>query len=87
MRLTQSVVAEACGITQPHLSKILSNKVKLVGRSHRALAAWLVRTSPGGTVAGDTDLEIMVNRLRMAAPNKRIQIMHLLEAVELIVTP
>src|SRR5260370_20335635 len=38
---TQSDVARECGITQPHLSKVLRKRVKLAGKTSTKLEGWL----------------------------------------------
>lgn len=82
---TQAEVASACGITQPHLSKILSCKVKPGPKTERRLAEWLAATSGGGAHEAAPDLAALVQRLARLAPGKRMQIMHLLETIEGIV--
>ena len=83
--LTQAEVAFACGITQPHLSKILSCKVKPGPKTDRRLAEWLAATSGPGEDEPAPDLAALVLRLSRLAPTKRMQIMHLLETIEGIV--
>ena len=82
LSVTQAEVARECGITQPHLSKVLSLKVNPGRKTRGALRVWL---SSAAGVAADGDgsrLAEKVARLERLAPRKRIQIMHLLDTIE-----
>ena len=41
MGITQVELAAACGLSQPHLSKVLANRVKLAKKTEGKLKAWL----------------------------------------------
>ncbi len=82
---TQTEVAIACGITQPHLSKILSRTVEPGPKTKQRLNDWLAATLSANVDEPAPDLAALVQRLARLAPTKRMQIMHLLETIEGIV--
>lgn len=79
---TQEEVAWASGITQPHLSKILSFKVTLGHKARSGLSGWLSLASGPAPDGADAQLAAKVARLERLAPHKRMQVMHLLDIVE-----
>lgn len=83
--LTQADVALACRITQPHLSKILSNNIKPGPKTEQALVEWLERTANSRDQKGGGRMAELIQRLGELAPRKKMQIMQLLEAVEAVV--
>jgi len=82
LSVTQQEVARACGITQPHLSKILSYKVNPGRRTLSGLSGWLSSASIAAADSADSQLAARVARLEQLAPRKRMQIMHLLDTIE-----
>lgn len=78
-RLTQADLAAACGLTQPHLSKVLKEKVPLTGRTARALAAWLERQE---LFVPDATLLSIGRKLHAAPAPQRMQIMQLLRSLD-----
>lgn len=78
-RLTQTDLAAACGLTQPHLSKVLTEKVPLTGRTAHALADWLARHE---LFVPDETLLSIGRKLRDAPANQRMQIMQLLRLLD-----
>ncbi|MBB4041654.1 transcriptional regulator with XRE-family HTH domain [Microvirga flocculans] len=82
LRLTQAEVAKACRVTQPHLSKLLSGKIKMGRKTAAALSEWLARSELPAEENGE--LRRIVEGLMAAPPEKRMQIMQLLRAVQQI---
>lgn len=79
---TQAEVARACGITQPHLSKVLNKNVNPGRKTRERLTEWLASTSSETRTEGSSRLAARVARLERLAPGKRMQVMHLLETIE-----
>ena len=79
LELTQKEVALACGITQPHLSKILTERVKPGRKASSALDLWLGSETP--TTATD-QLERIRARIDTAPRRKRMHAMQFLRALE-----
>lgn len=77
--LSQTQVARACGMSQPHLSKILSGVVNPGRKSTSALEGWL-----SGCKAPDTaaQLQRLAERIEAATPVKRMHAMQFLESLE-----
>ena len=80
LSLTQSDLGEACRITQPHLSKVLSGKIKLAKKTEARLRAWLDRTNDNGIVRGTA--RAFVIRLERLRPDRHGQVIELLRAIE-----
>lgn len=79
LELTQKEVASACGITQPHLSKILSETVKPGRKASSALDLWLgLETPPTAT----DQLERIRAKIDTAPRRKRMHAMQFLTALE-----
>jgi transcriptional regulator with XRE-family HTH domain len=79
---TQSDVARECGITQPHLSKVLRKKVKLAGKTSTKLAGWLAGDANRQQLQQVEPLKSLAIRIAALRPKRRMQIMQLLDAVE-----
>ena len=77
--LSQAQVAIACGMTQPHLSKILSNAVKPGKKATSALEAWLSGEKATSTV---DQLGRLAARLEATTPSKRMHVMQFLATLE-----
>jgi transcriptional regulator with XRE-family HTH domain len=78
---TQSDVAGACGMTQPHISKVLRGKVKLAKKTVTKLERWLTSPSEAPPEAAPT-LETIAAKLESLRPKRRMQFMQLLAAVD-----
>lgn len=78
---TQSEVAETCGMTQPHLSKVLRGKVKLAKKTAAKLEQWLGESSEASQ-EGNPTLETIAAKLGTLGPKRRMQFMQLLAAVD-----
>lgn len=84
--VSQSGLARECGLTQPHLSRVLNKRLKLARKTRLKLEAWVVASTPEtlpGAAPEPTleDLQKLVRRLG-GSKTRRMQIMHLLRAVE-----
>ena len=79
LELSQQEVALACGITQPHLSKILSEKVKPGPKAGGALDIWLGQATPPDTI---DQFERIRARIIAAPRKKRMHAMQFLKALE-----
>lgn len=79
---SQAAVATACAISQPHLSKVLSRRVKLAPKTRGRLEAWV--SDPGVPVPGRNaeELQRLVLRLAEGSPERMMQIMQLLRLVD-----
>lgn len=83
-RLTQAELANACGLTQAHLSKVLAGKVRLTGRTAKALADWLARQD---LISPYETLLSIDRKLRNADASRRMQIMQLLKSLDGLIGP
>ncbi len=82
MGITQVELAAACGLSQPHLSKVLANRVKLAKKTEGKLKAWL-ETSADLSVDNTNDfVRSLTTRLGQLRPARRMQIMELFRAIE-----
>jgi transcriptional regulator with XRE-family HTH domain len=79
---TQSDVARECGITQPHLSKVLRKQVKLAGKTSTKLEGWLAGDANRQQLQQVEPLKSLAIRIAALRPKRRMQIMQLLDAVE-----
>jgi transcriptional regulator with XRE-family HTH domain len=79
---TQSDVARECGITQPHLSKVLRKQVKLAGKTSTKLEGWLTGDANRQQLQQVEPLKSLAIRIAALRPKRRMQIMQLLDAVE-----
>ena len=85
LKITQSELASACDLSQPHLSKVLSSRVKLAQKTQRRLSSWL---EIAGSAAGSTPhdmVRLLAMRLETLRPSRRMQVMELLRAIERLV--
>ncbi|WP_198290183.1 hypothetical protein [Methylosinus sp. LW4] len=81
LRTTQAAVAKSCGLSQPHLSRVLQNKVKIARKTERRLKEWL-ESHPKEDA--DISLDIVTAiaaRLPELPENRKMQIIYLLRAV------
>ncbi|WP_445222735.1 hypothetical protein ACKWRH_46700 (plasmid) [Bradyrhizobium sp. Pa8] len=78
---TQSTVAQACELSQPHLSKVLNRKIKLAKKTAARLELWL--TAPSEALTQNLlALETIATKLERLVPKRRMQFMQLLAAVD-----
>jgi len=82
LRLTQESVAEACGLSQPHLSKVLSGKVAPGRKTKLVLESWLARTAPEASGGEAKELARIIHELLATRPERRMQIMQLLRLIQ-----
>jgi predicted XRE-type DNA-binding protein len=81
---TQSDIARACEMSQPHISKVLRKRVKLATKTSAKLESWL---------AGNADeqpekiepLQSLSAKIATVGPKRRMQIMQLLGAIDRLV--
>ena len=80
--MTQQALASACGLSQPHVSKVLNRQVKLRRKTRERLTVWMLRD--GAVQAGSTDdeLRLLLERLFAGPETRRMQIMQLLKIIE-----
>lgn len=83
--ITQSELALACGLSQPHLSKVLSGLVNLAPKTERKLSIWLQSAGDAVEAAPNEIVRSLAARLEKLRPAKRMQIMELLKAVERVI--
>lgn len=79
LELSQAEVARACGMSQPHLSKILSNRVNAGRKATAALEAW--RVGDTGPSAAE-QLHRLAQRIENTSPTKRMHVMQFLATLE-----
>lgn len=80
--LSQSEVALACGISQPHLSKVLSKKVRLASKTEVRLIAWLKSTEVVRQRKTRRTVRAVASRIEAMRPSRQSDIMKLLSAIE-----
>jgi transcriptional regulator with XRE-family HTH domain len=85
-RATQSDVAEACGMTQPHISKVLRGRVKLARKTTAKLEQWLGEISKAPPEERPR-LEAIAAKLDTLGPKRRMQFMQLLAAIDRLLGP
>ncbi|MBR0684454.1 helix-turn-helix transcriptional regulator [Bradyrhizobium manausense] len=78
---SQSDVAEACGVTQPHISKVLNGKIKLAKKTAAGLEQWLDENRQAQEPSPQT-LEAIAAKLNALGPKRRMQFMQLLAAID-----
>lgn len=79
---TQSTVAKACELSQPHLSKVLNRKIKLARKTAAKLESWLTAPTEAPASPPSPTLETIATKLESLAPKRRMQFMQLLAAVD-----
>ena len=80
--VSQAAVAAACGISQPHLSKVLAGRVKLAPKTRARLQTW-VSDPPVRAAGRNVDaLQRLVSRLAEGSPERTMQIMQLLQLID-----
>lgn len=83
--VTQAELAAACNLSQPHISKVLSERVTLAEKTKRKLSFWLETAGGVGEASPNDIVRSLAARLETLRPAKRMQIMELLKAVERLV--
>lgn len=82
LRVTQPALALACGLSQPHLSKVLSKKVRLAGKTEARLLAWLRATESGSRKVARSTTEALAGRIERLRPDRHLQVIELLTSIE-----
>lgn len=77
--LSQAEVARMCGMSQPHLSKILSYRVIPGRKAAAALEAWRVGDTGSSTAE---QLHRLAQRIENSSPTKRMHAMQFLATLE-----
>ncbi|WP_138918743.1 hypothetical protein [Nitrospirillum viridazoti] len=81
LSIRQTTLAHALQISQGHLSKVLKRRVNLTLKMERKLRAWLEAGTTQPTTI-DNELQQIIDRLMAAPTARRMQIMHLLKAID-----
>src|SRR5260370_32024378 len=81
LKVTQSELASACDLSQPHLSKVLSYKTKLASKTERKLTVWLELAGSTAESTPHNFVESFATRLESMRPGRLMQIIELLRAV------
>lgn len=79
---TQSTVAKACQLSQPHLSKVLNRKVQLAKKTAAKLESWLTAPAEAPAPTSSPTLETIATKLESLEPKRRMQFMQLLAAID-----
>ena len=79
--VNQQELARACGVSQPHISKVLAKKLKVANKTERRLMQWLGEDSIRGGAGQTDELHGIVNRL---ARNPRIRFIHIMQLLLLV---
>lgn len=83
--LSQAQVADACDLSQPHLSKVLAGRIKLARKTRAALTTWMGSGTRLGTAVDRDGWDDVVARLRSRDPGRVDQIMQLLRILDALV--
>jgi transcriptional regulator with XRE-family HTH domain len=75
----QSTVASDCGLSQPHISKVLRGKIRLADKTAAKLESWLTSER---AEAPSPALSRIARKLESLTPERRMQFMHLLAAID-----
>jgi len=81
LKARQVDVALACGLSQAHLSKVLSNRVKLAKKTANKLAAWIDDADEAIDGLPDNYIRDLAARMERLRPARRMQFMQLLRMV------
>jgi hypothetical protein len=84
-RVTQKELGAECGLSQPHLSKVLSNKIKLARKTKQRLSTWLKDVGATAIPTPHDTVQALITRLETTKPGRRMQIMELLRAIDRLV--
>ncbi len=77
--VTQAQLAQLCGLSQAHLSKVLKLKIKLASKTQKKLHLWLGENKP--PAGAGAVVRALETKLTSANPRNRMQIMQFLSAV------
>lgn len=80
--LTQAELARACGLSQPHISRVLQRRLKLAKKTRERLVDWLAHAGPGDSEPLDAMFRLLQAKAKTADPRARMQIMQLLKALD-----
>lgn len=83
--VTQAELAAACGLSQPHLSKVLTRKVKLARKTEGKLTGWLETSGDLSEGSPNDFARSLAMRLEQLRPARRMQIMELIRAIERVI--
>jgi transcriptional regulator with XRE-family HTH domain len=80
--LTQMDVARQCGLSQPHISKVLAKNIKLAKKTRSKLALWLTaaKTNDGAALYGV--LVSIHKKIEKLPAGRRNQFMQFLESLD-----
>lgn len=81
---SQASVALWCGISQPHLSKVLARKVKLAPKTRARLEAWSSASSTANPGPEAQELRRIVERLAEGPPDRVMHIMQILRLLDAV---
>ena len=81
--LSQNEVARACGLSQPHMSRVLSGGLSPGRKTSKALVAWLQQEPLNDT---SKQLERLGQLIESAPPRRRMHVMQFLASLELLLT-
>lgn len=86
--VSQSELARACGLSQPHISRVLNKHLKLSKKTRTKLENWLKGSGgqlhPQGVAPSIAELQRLVRRLSENSPERRMHIMQLLRVIEAV---
>jgi len=85
LEITQAELATACGLSQPHLSKVLANRVKLARKTESKLTGLLHASGVLSEGSPNDFVRSLATRMGQLRPTRRMQIMELLRAIERVI--
>lgn len=85
LEITQAELATACGLSQPHLSRVLAKQVKLAKKTEGKLTEWLKASDELSEVNPNDFVRSLATRMEQLRPARRMQIMELLRAIERVI--
>ncbi|WP_165828984.1 helix-turn-helix domain-containing protein [Caulobacter radicis] len=84
--VSRSALARACGLSQPHISRVLNKQLKPGPKTLAKLARWLNGAGALAPLEGPApsiaDLQQLVKRMGGKSPERRMQIMHFLRLLD-----
>jgi len=86
--VSRSELARACGLSQPHISRVLNKQLKPGRKTQIKLTRWLngsgVQAPLEGPAPSIADLQRLVKRMGGKSPERRMQIMHFLRLLDAV---
>jgi predicted XRE-type DNA-binding protein len=82
LEITQVELSAACIISQPHLSKVLSKKIKLAQKTKSALTSWLSLADAAETASPADLMQKIAQKLEKQKPHKIMQFMQFLNTLD-----